>query len=274
MRPLVEPVSERGMRSNFGKNLAGLDLDEIAAAGRELIAKRPLTFAELGRLLAERWPDRDPASLCQVVRARVPLVQVPPRGVWGRSGPIAHTTAEAWLGRSDVPPMTPDEMIIRYLAAFGPATVKDVQTWSGLTRLREVADRLDLADLGDGLLDLPDAPRPGPDTPAPVRFLYDFDNLLLSHADRSRVITSQWLEQDFPRINPMPSAVLVDGFTGGTWRIVNGKDTATLGIHLFKGVPADGVAEEGASLLDFIAPGKAHDIRFVEAERGIPAVDQ
>jgi hypothetical protein len=135
-RPIIQPVLERGMNSNFGKHLVGLDRDAFVAAGRALVDERPLTFAALGTRLAEQWPGRDQAALAQALRAWVPLVQVPPRGIWGRSGPIAHTSAEAWLGAEVSSAPAPQHMIQRYLAAFGPATVKDIQTWSGLTRLR------------------------------------------------------------------------------------------------------------------------------------------
>ncbi len=94
LRPLVQPVIERSMKSNWGKRLAGLDAQEIVAAGREVVEERPRTPSGVGRLLAARWPDHDPAALAQGVLAWVPLVQVPPRGIWSRSGPIAQTSAE------------------------------------------------------------------------------------------------------------------------------------------------------------------------------------
>ena len=93
-------------------------------------------------LLAE-WPDADPQALAVAARCKLPLVQVTPRGLWGRSGQVALTTAEHWLGRPAEPaPATPDDTVLRYLAAFGPASVKDMQTWAGLTRLRESFERL------------------------------------------------------------------------------------------------------------------------------------
>src|SRR5262249_18547035 len=156
------------------------------------------------------------------IRAWVPLVQVPPRGVWAMSGPAVHTTAEAWLGRPLATDFSPEEMILRYLAAFGPATVKDMQTWSGLTRLGEVTERLRPRlgacrdERGRELFALPAAPRPDPDFPAPPRFLYDYDNLLLSHADRTRFITDEYHKQGFTMDGPMPCIVLIDGFTNGT----------------------------------------------------------
>ncbi|HEX2036936.1 MAG TPA: winged helix DNA-binding domain-containing protein, partial [Chloroflexota bacterium] len=179
LRPLVQPVIERSMNGNFGRSLAGVDAAALAAAGRALVEERPLTFTELGKRLAERWPGRDPAALAQAVRAWVPLVQVPPRGLWGTSGQARHTSAESWLGRPLDPAPSLEELVVRYLAAFGPAGVMDMQTWSGLTRLGEVVEGLRPRlvtfrdEQGRELFDLPDAPRPDPDTPAPPRFLYD-----------------------------------------------------------------------------------------------------
>ncbi|MCW2877169.1 MAG: hypothetical protein JWQ95_1269 [Sphaerisporangium sp.] len=275
LRPVVQPVMERGLNGNFGRNLLGVDREELVAAGRALVEERPLTFGALGTLLAERWPGRHPGSLAQAMRAWAPLVQVPPRGVWGRSGPIAHTSAESWLGAGITREPSPSRMVVRYLAAFGPATVKDIQTWSGLTRLREVVDQLrpELVtfrdDEGRELFDLPDAPRPDPATPAPPRFLYDFDNLLLSHADRSRVVTGDYHRQGYDPYGPIPQLVLVDGFTRGDWKIDRQRDAATLTIRPYTRLPApeaEALAEEGARLLRFAAAGAGtHEVRLLPA---------
>ena len=142
LRSLLQPVLVQGLVRGFGRQLPGVDHGELAAAGRSLVEAGPRTFSELGALLAERWPGYPPAALAQAIRALVPLVQVPPRAVWGQAGAAAHTSAQAWLG-SDLPACpAPDQTVIRYLGAFGPATVRDIQVWSGLTRLREVTERL------------------------------------------------------------------------------------------------------------------------------------
>jgi len=276
LRPLTQPVIERSAKGSFGRHWIGLDTEALVAAGRALVEEKPRTFSELGKQLAERWPDRPPAALAQAIRAWAPLVQVPPRGVWAMSGPAAHTTAEAWLGRPLATNPSLEEMIMRYLAAFGPASVKDMQTWSGLTRLSEVTERLRprLAtfrdESGRELFDLPDAPRLAPDTPAPPRFLYDYDNLLLSHADRSRFITGEYHKQGFTMDGPMPSIALVDGFTNATWKIIRSRNTATLTIKPFTRLSRNDTAaltEEGARLLAFAAAdAAAHDIQF--APRG------
>ncbi len=272
LRPLVQPVIERTMARSHGKRLTGVDISELVATGRELLEERPLTFADLGARLAQHWPDRDPAALAQAIRAWLPLVQVPPRGVWGRSGPIAHTTAEAWLDRPLDPDPSPEAMVLRYLAAFGPGTVQDAQTWSGLTRLREVFDRLrprlvDFRDeQGRQLFDLPDAPRPGPETLAPPRFLPDYDNVLLSHADRGRIIGEEDRRRIWTSNGVVPGTVLVDGFVRGTWTIDRHRGGASLLIEPFAPLSKrdrDALSQEGLRLLAFVAASAGdHDVRI------------
>jgi len=263
MRPLVQSVSERSFAGNWGKNLPGVDLDEVVAAGRQMLEETPLTFAALGQRLAERWPGRDGPSMAQALRVYAALVQPPPRGLWGHSGLAVHTTAEKWLGRPlDADPSI-DTLMLRYLAAFGPATPNDAGTWSGLTRLGEVFDRLrpklrTFADeQGRELFDLPDAPRPGSDVPAPVRFLYDFDNLLLSHADRTRVLDPQRRTLLQPTMNLVRGPILIDGFVEAAWRAEASKKAAVLTITYAARAPKKLVAHverEGRELLEFLAP--------------------
>jgi len=281
LRRLVQPVLERGLRGAFGKQLAGVDPVAVAAAGRALVESEPMTFSQLGDALAGRWPDHPPSALAQAVRAHVPLVQVPPRAVWGRSGQSLHTSAEHWLGRAARPdPADPERdtltgLVRRYLGAFGPATARDVAAWSGLTGLRAVMEQLRPAlvtfrdEQGAELFDLPSAPRPGEDLPAPVRLAAEFDNLLLAHADRSRVVHPDHLKRFYTINGIFPGAVLIDGFAAGMWRVAKeggrggGRGTAALTVELFE--PARGrdqVAREAERLLAFCAPGVAHDIRF------------
>ncbi len=277
LRPLVQPVFDRGLYANrvHRAGIEGVDIEALVADGRALLEERPRTAKELGELLWERWPDRDPASLARAIRNLVPLVQVPPRGVWGKSGQATHTTAEAWLGRPLDPGSSLDEMVLRYLEAFGPATVKDVQTWSGLTRLGEVTDRLRSRlrifrdEHGNELFDLPDAPRPDPDTPSPPRFLPEFDNLILSHADRTRVISSDYRKVIASKNGMVPATVLVDGFVRGTWKTERTRGKATLVIELFEPLPKkdrDALSEEGEQLIRLTGEGaEAFELRFAES---------
>lgn len=268
LRPAVQPVLDRDLFGNqlHGPAVRGLDVDAVVAAARPLLAERPRTSRELGALLAERWPDRPPAGLAYAVRNRLPLVQVPPRGLWGRSGPIAHTTAEAWLGGTG-PGTSLATLVRRYLAAYGPATVADVQTWSGLTHLREVVDPLRPELLvvrdeqGRELVDLPDAPRPDPDSPAPARLLYDFDDVLLSHADRDRISDDTHRRAFVARRGPVPAAVLVDGVTAGHWALERDEHSATLTVRPHRPLGDDAAAAvtgEATRLLGLLAADVEH----------------
>ena len=273
LRPLVQPVMDRVQKSQFGKRLAGVDLEEVVAMGRAFVDEEPRTFKALGDQLLTRWPDRDRFGLEQAVRTGVPLVQVPPRGLWGRSGPIAHTSIEAWLGEppADLPSI--DAVVARYVAAFGPVSVMDAQAWCGLTKLGEVFERLRPSLItfrdegGRELFDLPDAPRPDPDTPAPPRFLYDFENMLLSYADRSRVIAPDTI-RGLERTQESLSTFTLDGFVAGIWGVQRERGRAMLTITPFALLSKRDItalADEGARLLTFLAEASDHDIRFAEA---------
>ena len=261
LRPLIQPVLERGFRASpFGREVAGMDLGDILAAGRELVEDRPRTSPELARRLGERWPDLPVDSLTYAVGYLVPLVHIPPRGVWGRTGPVARTAMEAWLGRSLAQHPSLEELVLRYLGAFGPATVADVQAWSGLTGLRVAVDRLRPRlepfrdERGRELFDLPEAPRPDPETPAPPRFLPEYDNVLLGHADRSRIIPPGRRIPLAPGNGASMGTFLIDGMFAGTWRITRNAGEATLAIEPFEPVARSariGLEEEGHRLLTF-----------------------
>jgi winged helix DNA-binding protein len=283
LRQLVQPVIDRGLRGAFGPQLAGVDPAALAAAGRSLVEAEPMTFSQLGQALAARWPDHPPAALAQAVRAFVPLVQLPPRAVWGKAGQSVHTSAEHWLGLpGPVPAGGPADpaalarLVTRYLGAFGPATVRDVQAWSGLTGLKAVLEQLRPClvafrdEQGAELFDLPTAPRPGGDVPAPPRLVAEFDNLVLSHAERSRVISPGAASRISTVNGVIPGTVLIDGFVTGMWRLDRARKTATLTIELFGPESAhgprsarDALAAEAGRVLAFAAPGTTHHIRFV-----------
>lgn len=268
LRPVVQPVLDRELNrsSTIGPRIDGLDLSALVAAGRALLDEEPRTPKELGRLLQQRWPERDAGALAYAMRNLAPLVQVPPRGVWGAGGQARYATAETWLGRPLEAEPSTEATVLRYLAAFGPASVKDAQTWSGLTGLRAVMKRLRPRlrvfrdERGRELFDLPETPRPDPDTPAPPRFLPEFDNLLLSHADRIRVIHEDDRRRMATRNGQLP------GVVRGSWQIRREAGAAVLVITPFEPLRADdraALAEEGARLLAFAAEdAEAHDVRF------------
>jgi Winged helix DNA-binding domain len=263
IQPITQPVLVRGFQSPWRKGLAGADPNEVAAAGMELLTAEPRTRAVLSELLAPCWPDADPAALAYAVSCHAALVQVPPRGLWGGSGQATWAPSAAWLD-GDAGETTVDELILRYLAAFGPATVADARTWSGLTGLREVFERLRPRlrtfrdERGRELFDVPDAPFPDPDTPAPPRFLPEYDNVALSHDDRSRILHDEWPGQPTPGPRWVGS-LLVDGFYRGRWRITLDDGAATLGID-GPGRVSDEIETEGLALLRLVAPG-ATDVR-------------
>ncbi|CAM5435197.1 winged helix DNA-binding domain-containing protein [Streptomyces hirsutus] len=270
LRPLAQPARDRELGS-FRKGLTGVDLDRLTVLARDLVESAPRTMKQLREALLEEWPDADPQALSVAARCRLPLVQITPRGLWGRSGQVTLTTAERWLGRPAEPSPGPDAVVLRYLAAFGPASVKDMQIWAGLTRLREAFDRLEPRlvtfrdEHGVELFDLPDAPRPDPDTPAPPRFLPEFDNLLLSHADRTRVVPHE-LRGRTRQGNTPYRALLVDGFLAGVWRL----DEHALVVEPFgplTGARRDEITAEGERMLRVMHPDTPYDIRFGAVRR-------
>ena len=262
LRPTVRPVVQVALKhAYYAKEIGGIDPDELARAGRELLTGRTLSRQELGRLLAERFPGRHPSRLADTVEILLPLVHAPAAGAWGgwgsRAG-IAVTLAEEWIRRPMSAAPQLETMVLRYLAAFGPAGVMDVQAWSGLTRLREVVDRLRprlrvfRAEGGGELFDVPDAPIADPDRPVPVRFLPAFDNALLGHRDRTRVIS----DEDRKRFARVASAgvpmFLVDGFVHGTWSL-QGSTLLIAPLRPLSTADAAAVEEEAERLLGFIA---------------------
>ncbi len=277
LTPYLQPAREREL-TIFRDGLAGVDLDRLTELSRGLVEERPRTLRELREALLVTWPNADPRALSIAARGRLPLVQVTPRGLWRRSGQVALTTLEHWLGKDApaVPGTDTPAVVRRYLAAFGPASVKDMQTWAGLTRLRDAFDGLrpELAvfrdEHGTELFDLPDASRPDPDTPAPARLLPEFDNVLLSHADRTRVIPPAYWGRNWHR-NQAYRTLLVDGFLAGVWRLTEpgGGGRANQGLltietfHALTRAQRDEVTREADRLLGVLGgPGASYDIRF------------
>jgi DNA glycosylase AlkZ-like len=226
----------------------------------------PRTRAELATHLQARWPDADPAVLAQAVTYLSPLIQVPPRGLWGGRGQARWALAE-----HDGTAAEADGLVLRYLRAFGPAGTADIRTWSGLTGLKTVVDRLrpDLRTFADErgaeLLDVPSAPLPDPATPAPPRFLPEYDNISLSHADRARILGGRGPGLPLPR-GSWIGTLLVDGFYRANWRF----DDGTLTIDRFAPASDDprgtraAIEAEGERLIGLLAPGTRNgNVEFV-----------
>ncbi|WP_433401228.1 winged helix DNA-binding domain-containing protein [Streptomyces sp. CA-146814] len=258
----------------YRRELAGVDLGELAAAGRAVLADgEPRSMAELARAVADRWPEPGTRPLGEMLVAGVlPMVQLPPRGVWRTKAGVRNALVSSWLGREVDPLPAEDdgsdpvgqELVRRYLAAYGPAATADVRAWSGLAGLpRAVAAlRPELVtfrdERGRELLDLPDAPRPDPETPAPVRFLPAFDNAILGYDDRTRII------DDADRGLSVAGArvVLVDGRVAATWDVEAGDGTVTVApLRPLSRSERSEVGEEGRELAGFLSDGESHRVR-------------
>jgi hypothetical protein len=255
-RRLFYPLHAAQFSAHFRAGTEGVDRDALLRQAKRLLEERPRTRAELGKLLAGRWPDAEPSALAHAATHHIALCQVPPRGIWGKTGPAAWAPVESWLG-APLRSVPVDALVLRYLGAFGPARVADIQLWSGLTRLGEVVERLPVRTFrgadGRPLYDLPDAPRPAEDTPAPPRFLPEYDNLLLSHADRTRVIPGQRAVPLPPGNGATTGTFLVDGSWQGTWQI---RDQA-LHIRPFtkpRHADRNALLAEAEQLCAFVAP--------------------
>jgi hypothetical protein len=267
LRAATQPVVERAFwtGSPFGRQLRadGVDVDAVVAAGRELLGQRPRTRSELRPLLADRFPSADVEALVYAVTYLVPAVQVPPRGVWGKGGQARLATVESFVGAPVDDDPSPDEVLLRYLSAFGPATVQDIAAWSGWTGVAELVERLRprlevyADERGRELFDAPGAPLPDPAAPAPVRFLGAFDNMLVAFADRTRVIPDEHRDRVVRDLGRPP--LLVDGFVRGFWKV--DRRAAILDVELLSEVSdadRDAIEEEGAALIAFMAdsPGE------------------
>ena len=276
LQPALQPALERALRSFFGKELRGRDLAPLIAAARTLLEAGPRTFAELRDALSMLAPDCAPDALAYAVRSYLPLVQVPPGGTWGSGGSPQYALAEPWLGQPlATPTASLRALLTRYLAAFGPATVQDFQVWAGMTGFKATVATL-RADLvtyqdeqGRELLDLPDQPLPPAESAAMIRFIPEYDNLLIAHADRTRVIADADRPKVFLSAARVRYTILVDGFVRGTWSIQRDKRTATLVIEPFAPLAEtdrDALADEGERLLRFSEDrAETLAVRFTDA---------
>ncbi len=277
-RPVLQRVADGGWRgSQWSKQIGAADPAEVLSAARDILDERAVGRTELGTLLAERFPEADPYALGGSVMYLQATVQPAPRGVWGEGGVAKLQSMQSWLGRELEQPTDADvdALVLRCVGALGPMTVLDLQGWCGLTRLREVVDRLGprlrpfRGEEGAELYDLPRVPRPDPDTPAPARYLPEYDNLLLSHADRRRVNPDGRAIPLFPGNGAQLGTFLVDGRHAGHWRIRRDKGStrAELQLEPFGRLGRSDVDEltaEGMDLLRFTAAeAQDRDIRVL-----------
>jgi hypothetical protein len=272
LRADLQPALTRAMRGFVGKRIVGLEPEPVLALARAALEEGALTFAELRQLLAGRFPGWDTAALALLVRSELALVQMGGDPKWGWPATPAYGLAEQQLGRPPCAAAGPRELIRRYLAAFGPGNARDVQTWSGLTGLKAAVKELEPElvvlrhENGNELLDLPRAPLPDGDTPVPPLFLPEYDNAILSHADRTRMVPDEHRTKVFLTGGRVRATFLLDGFVAGTWKIEReGKRNATLVVEPFGCVAKadrEGLTEEGERLLLFAEEEAAAGVRF------------
>jgi hypothetical protein len=275
LRPTLQPMLDAAAHSIVKDRGEVPPIETLLALVRDFLHESPRSFAEITDLFTERFPDVDPGAMRYSVRMQLPLVQVPTEGGWSYPGNPKFTLAESWLTH----PLDAVEdfraLVLRYLAAFGPARVTDLQTWSGLGKLKSAVDALKPQlqlyrdEQGVELLDLPDMPLPDADTPAPVRFLPEFDNILLSHSNRTRIVADDYRRGVYLPGLRVAATFLVDGFVQGAWKVEKAKSVATLTLTPF--TPLDGASraaltDEAEQLVRFMEPdAKSHAVRFADA---------
>jgi Winged helix DNA-binding domain len=276
--PVVQPVldMEIARHPEFSPHLRDLDLAPLLAFTRSVLAEQPSTMTRLRAAIADRFPDVHPGAVAYATRCHVPLVQVPPRGVWGKKGQVTLAPVETWLDRPLGTTTAPDGAVLRYLAVFGPATVADVAAWTRLTAMREVLDRLaprlrTFADeRGRTLYDVPDGLLPDPDVDAPVRFLPEYDNALLSYADRTRFAPDDDRRFRGAAEGAFKGSVLVDGRVRAIWApdraAPKGRPTVVVTHHLLTAAQAADVEAEARRMAVFWLGATSEDaaeVRFV-----------
>ncbi|MFN3651593.1 MAG: winged helix DNA-binding domain-containing protein [Armatimonadota bacterium] len=263
LRPAIQPALDSAVRSILRERLDALPLETVLAEARRLYAERPRTFTELRNELLARFPGADERAMGYTVRTQLPLVLVPGSHEWGYRADCEFALAEEWLGHPLDTADNAHTLVLRYLAAFGPASAADVTAWSGRGGLAPVLEELRprLAVFRDErnreLFDLPEAPRPPEETPAPPRFVADFDNLILSHADRTRVIADEHRKTVITKNALVLPTFLVDGFVAGTWKVTRQRKTAILTLSPFGAVPEaarEELTAEGDRLARFVEP--------------------
>ena len=256
LRAALEPLLSAGLRIHA----KGTSPATITAHAKKLM---PARFEAVRAGLAKRFPKLATPAFGYAVRAHLPLVLVPTTTArWAYPGNADFHDAETWLG-SPFAEGSLELLLRRYLAAFGPASIKDAQAWSGLRNLgrafEAMRDSLVVLEGDDGreLFDLPDAPRPAGDAPAPVRFLPEYDNLLLAYADHARLIDPARRPGLTSKNGIVAATFLVDGRIAGTWSLARDKTAATITLSPFTKLSKAATAAleaEGEALLRWHEP--------------------
>jgi Winged helix DNA-binding domain len=260
-RPALQSMLSQAMQGVLRDRRSGLDADVVVSAARAYFDQKPATFDALRTHLAKLYPRLDVRAMGYIVRTHLPLLQIPAGGAkWAYPATADFAVAESWLGKRLGSDPGPGALLLRYLAAFGPATLRDFQTWSGVAIAADVVQKLRPTlrtfrdERGRELLDVPKAPLPDEKVAAPVRFLPEFDSVLLAFADRSRIIADEHRPAIATRNLLVPATFLVDGFVAGTWKIERKAKTATLAVKPFGTLPRPvrrHLEEEGEKLLRF-----------------------
>ncbi|QSB04088.1 AlkZ family DNA glycosylase [Natronoglycomyces albus] len=265
LRDLTQVIMDREVASGSRKQVVEqVNPTLIAREGQRILRGGPRSSVEIGERLAQRWPAFRPNHLVSVLRNVLPLVQTPPRGVWGQGGALTYAHAAQWLGMKAQAVADPQGTIRRYLRAFGPATVLDYQKWCGLSKQREHFERLrpqliTYTDaVGKELFDIPNAPVPAEDMEVPlIKIIGPFDNLVLSHARRDRIMDQRAWERLATPNGQFPGMFLRDGMLAGVWFIDRKNTAATIRFELFHNLSTyerDLLEHEGEELLRFAAP--------------------
>jgi hypothetical protein len=273
LRPSLQPALTGAMEGIL-RQRGDVDVERVLPVARELLAERARTFNDLRAELSERFPQFEHRALGYAVRMQLPLLMVPSEDRWAFPSDACFTLAEDWIDR----PLAGDDLpalVRRHLAAFGPASAADIQTWSGLKGLKDAVDGMadELVAFKQGrrtLYDLPDAPRPDEDTPAPPRLLPEFDSLLLAHQDRTRVIDDDRRKALATKNLRVQATFLVDGFVAGSWAIEGKRGTATLTLSAFEPLARpvkEQLAAEAEALLRFLDDDGAATPRVAFAQR-------
>lgn len=271
-RSTLQPVLSGALQGIRKNRAEGLDVPALLEAARPFLAEAPRSFAEITEMANALLPGNDPGAMRYAIRTQIPLVQVPVPTGWSYPGNPKYTLAESWIGRPLPPEEHFKEMVLRYLAAFGPASVTDIQAWSGFTKLKEAIEKIrpELSFYRDEnrreLFDHPGLPIEDPGRPAPERFLPEFDNILLSYSKRTRMVADEFRSRVYVPVLRVRSTILVDGFVAGTWRTEKSRGTATLVIEPFGSLSRtsrQNLSDEGERLIRFIGyDAERHEVKF------------